>query len=91
MTQEELERFKQKLIETTSFPGVYMFKFIIESQNRNIALVENLFAAEADIHTKESENGRYISITANQVVLSVDEVIEIYQKAADIKGIIFFR
>jgi uncharacterized protein len=89
MTKEELDRFKQKLIETTSFPGVYMFKFIIESQHRNIALVENLFEEEADILTKESENGKYISITAKQVVLSADEVIDIYKKAAEIKGIIF--
>jgi putative lipoic acid-binding regulatory protein len=89
MTPEELENFKQKLIETTPFPGVYMFKFIVESQHRNIALVENLFEAEADILTKESGNGRYISITAKQVVLNVEEVIDVYKKAAEIKGIIF--
>lgn len=89
MTPEELEKFKQKLNETTSFPSVYMFKFIVESENRKIALVENLFDAEADMHTKESGNGRYTSITAKQVVMSVDEVIDVYKKAAEIKGIIF--
>jgi uncharacterized protein len=89
MTAEELEKFKQKLIETTSFPSVYMYKFIVESDNRKIALVENLFDAEADLHTKESGTGKYTSITAKQVVMSVDEVIEVYKKAAEIKGIIF--
>ncbi len=89
MTPEETESFRQKLIETTSFPGVYMFKFIVQSEHRNIALVESLFEAESDLHTKESENGKYISITIKQVVLSVDEVIDIYKKAAEIKGIIF--
>jgi putative lipoic acid-binding regulatory protein len=89
MTSEELEKFRQKLVETSSFPSVYMFKFIVESENRKIALVENLFEAEADIHTKESGNGKYTSITAKQVVMSVDEVIEVYKKAAEIKGIIF--
>ena len=89
MTEGELESFKQKIIETMSFPGVYMYKFIVQSENRNIALVENLFDVGTDIHTKESGNGRYISITAKQVVLSVDEVIDIYKKAAEIKGIIF--
>jgi uncharacterized protein len=89
MTAEELEKFRQKLEETSSFPSVYMFKFIVESENRKIALVENLFEAEADIHTKESGNGRYTSITAKQVVMNVDEVIEVYKKAAEIKGIIF--
>jgi uncharacterized protein len=89
MTAEELEKFKQKLIETTSFPSVYMYKFIVESDNRKIALVENLFDAEADLHTKESGTGKYTSITAKQVVMSVEEVIEVYKKAAEIKGIIF--
>ena len=89
MTEDELQKFKQKLSETTVFPSVYMYKFIVESENRNIALVENLFEAETDIHTKESGNGKYTSITAKQVVISVDEVIEIYRKAALIKGIIF--
>jgi putative lipoic acid-binding regulatory protein len=89
MTAEELEKFKQKLIETTSFPSVYMYKFIVESDNRKIALVENLFDPEADLHTKESGNGRYTSITAKQVVMDVEEVIEVYRKAAEIKGIIF--
>jgi hypothetical protein len=89
MTNEELEHFKQKLQESLSFPSVYMYKFIVESNNRKIALVENLFGPEADIHTKESENGRYISITAKQVVMNVDEVMDIYKRALEIKGIIF--
>lgn len=89
MTPEDLEKFRQKLIETSSFPSVYMFKFIVASENRKIALVENMFEPEADIHTKESANGKYTSITAKQVVVSADEVIEVYKKAAEIKGIIF--
>lgn len=89
MTDEELEKFKQKLIESTQFPSVYMYKFIVESSNRNIALVENLFGEEADIHIKESGNGKYTSITAKQVEVSADEIISIYKKALEIKGIMF--
>jgi len=89
MTEDEIEKFRQKLIETTVFPSVYMYKFIVKSDHRNIALVENLFDADTDIHTKESESGKYISITAKQVVINIDEVIDIYKKAALIKGIIF--
>jgi uncharacterized protein len=89
MTEEELEKFKQKLVESMSFPGVYMFKFIVKSENRSIALVENLFEAGADILTKESDKGRYTSVTAKVVVISVDEIIEVYRKAALIKDIMF--
>jgi hypothetical protein len=89
MTEQELQNFKQKLAESMTFPSVYMFKFIVASDNRNIALVENLFEADADIHTKESGKGRYTSVTAKQVVMNVDEIIDIYRKAATIKGIMF--
>ena len=89
MTEEELQKFKEKLAETTVFPSVYMYKFIVESSNRNIALVENLFGEDADIHIKESGNGKYTSITSKQVVMSVDEIINVYRKALEIKGIMF--
>jgi len=89
MTEEDLERFKAKLNESMSFPSVYMFKFIIASEHRNIALVESLFEPEADIHTKESRQGRYTSITAKQVVMSADEIIQIYRRAAKIDGVMF--
>ena len=89
MTEEEWNRFKDKLVESMTFPSVYMFKLIVPSENRSIALVENLFEAEADIHTKESGGGKYTSITAKQVVMHVDEIINIYKKASTIKGVIF--
>lgn len=89
MTEEDLKRFRDKLIETVTFPSVYMFKMIVPSENRSIALTENLFEENADIHTIESGGGKYTSITAKQVVMSVDEIIEVYKKAGTIKGIIF--
>jgi uncharacterized protein len=89
MKEEDLDRFRQKLIETMSFPGVYMFKFIVASEHRNIALVENLFGSEAHILTKQSGKGRYTSVTAKLVVMSADEIIDVYKKAAGIKGIMF--
>ncbi len=89
MSEEELNNFKNKLIESTSFPSIYMFKFIVESANRNIALVESLFDAESELYTKESSTGKFTSITVKQVVVSVDEVIDIYKRASLIKGIMF--
>jgi putative lipoic acid-binding regulatory protein len=87
MTDEELDKFSEKLKQGMSFPGVYMFKFIIQSEHRNIALVESLFGSEADIKTKESEKGKYTSVTASVVVINAEEVISIYRKALKIKGI----
>jgi putative lipoic acid-binding regulatory protein len=90
LTEEELNNFKVKLSDSMSFPGVYMFKFIVTSEHRNIALVENLFEVEAaEISTKESDKGKYISVTAKLVVMNVEEIIDVYRKAAKIKGIMF--
>lgn len=89
MTDKDLERFRDKLIETTTFPTVYMFKFIVEADNRKIALIESFFDENAEIHTKESGSGKYISITSKQVAMNVDEIIDVYRKAAEIKGIMF--
>lgn len=89
MTEEDLNRLKDKLDETMTFPGVYMFKLIVPSQNRAIALVENIFGEEADIHTKESDKGKYTSITAKLVVMSTEEIMDVYRKAAKIDGVIF--
>ncbi len=89
MTEEEWNRFKDRLVESMTFPSVYMFKLIVPSEHRSIALAENLFEGDADIHTKESGGGRYTSITAKQVVMGVDEIISIYKRAATIKGVIF--
>jgi uncharacterized protein len=89
MTEQEFDDFRQKLIDGISFPSVYMFKFIVASDNRSIALVESFFDVAADIHIKESGQGRYTSITAKQVVIDVDEIITVYKKASQIKGILF--
>jgi hypothetical protein len=87
MSEEEIIKFREKLLETTVFPTVYMFKIIVPSENRTIALVENLFEPEADIKTKESDKGTYTSITVKQVIIDVEEIVEIYKKASQIKGV----
>ncbi len=82
------DELRKKLEESiSSFPYVYMFKFIIKADNKTLALVEVLFEDDADILQKESAKGNYISITVKQVVMSVDEIISIYEKAAEIKGV----
>jgi uncharacterized protein len=89
MTNEDLDRLKDKIVETTAFPTVYMFKFIVKTDNRKIAMVENLFDENAEVHTKESGSGKYISITSRQVAMNVDEIIEVYRRASTIEGIMF--
>ena len=50
--EDKFLELKKKLDETLSYPTVYMFKFILEADNRKIALIENLFTEDAEIYTK---------------------------------------
>lgn len=67
---------------------VYMFKFIVVSNNQKLAQVESLFGDDAEMKLQASSNGKYTSVTAREVMLSADHVIEIYKKASLIEGII---
>jgi putative lipoic acid-binding regulatory protein len=89
MATHSFDELQKKLEETiTSFPYVYLFKFIIKADNKSMALVEVMFDSDAEIIQKQSSKGNYISITVKQVVLSVDEIITIYKKASEIEGVI---
>jgi len=88
LNEKYLISLEQKLNETTEWPSVYMFKFIIPADNRKIAMVEALFEEEAQLFTKESSNGKYISITLKVVMLNALDVIEIYRSATRIEGLI---
>lgn len=88
MKDNTFDELQKKLEENIkSFPYIYMFKFIIKSDNRTMALVEAIFDNDADIIQKQSSKGNYISITVKQVIVSVNEIITIYKKAAEIEGV----
>ena len=89
MSEDKFRELRNKLDETQSYPSVYMFKFIMDADNRKIAMVENLFSENAEIRTKESGKGNYISITVQEVMMSTDEIIKIYERASEIKGVMF--
>lgn len=88
MAAGTFDELRKKLEESNmTFPYIYMFKFIVKAENRTIAMVEAIFDNDAEIIQKESAKGNYLSITVKQVVMSVDEVIAIYEKSAEIEGV----
>lgn len=82
------DALRTKLIESGDWPRVYFFKFIIPANNKKLALVEALFGAEANVTIKQSSKGNYSSISAKELMLSADSVIERYEKATEIEGLI---
>ncbi len=77
--------FKRKLEEQHAFPTIYMFKFIVPSgkESEVIGLLPG-----GRITSKTSKKGNYISITAELMIIDSDQVIEIYQEAHKVKGLI---
>jgi len=85
MDQEWIDNFRIKLDEHYSWPALYIFKFIVPSGKENE--LKNLFP----LHTstdKASTQGNYVSVTFNMMMPSSDAVIEVYQKAAAVQGLI---
>ncbi len=79
------EEFKEKLEATHDFPALYMFKFIVlESKKEE---VKALFP-QNEVKYKPSSKGKYTSVTARVMVPSSDFIIEIYERAHKIEGII---
>jgi len=88
--EEQFENLREGLNKETSWPLIYMFKFIIPADNQKIALVESKFTDEDVIIQKESAKGNYISITVKSVMLDADSIIEKYKEMAAIEGVMAF-
>lgn len=75
-------------LELQEWPRLYLFKFISPSDNHKIALITNMFDEVSDINIRPSSKGTYTSISIKEVMMSADRVIELYEEAAKIEGVI---
>ena len=80
-----LKNFREKLDNHYAWPALYTFKFIVRSgtEEQLLALFSNHVPSQ-----KASKNGNYTSITYSMMMPSSDAVIEVYQAASTIEGII---
>ena len=88
MKDSDFDSLREKLDDQVSWPSVYLFKFIIPADNHKLAQVMNLFNETSEITTRESGKGNFISVSAKEVMLSTESVIEVYKKAAQVDGLI---
>jgi hypothetical protein len=47
----------------------------------------NLFDEGAEVNSRGSKSGKYMSITAREMMMSVDSIIEKYERAFQIQGL----
>ncbi|GGF34779.1 hypothetical protein GCM10011339_23830 [Echinicola rosea] len=77
--------FKEKLEEQTSFPALYMFKFIVPSGKEDE--VKDLLPKH-EVVFKESAKGTYVSATIKAMMKDSQSIIDVYDRASKIEGII---
>lgn len=83
------KKLKASLLETTSFPSEYMYKFIIPTSEEKFKKIESIFDnMGAVINSKPSKNGKYTSLTILVKMDTPDDIIVKYQEASKVEGVI---
>ncbi len=86
---EFYSRFHEQLKKSQSWPGKYMFKFILKSNHPDRNKLEDFFKKfKKKISVRSSSKQNYISITIMVSLISSEDVILIYKKVSKIKGVI---
>ena len=87
--EEKYLKLKAQLEDGFDWPSLYMFKFIVPADNEKLAKVEALFnSEEAEITTRQSSKGNFVSISAKEMMMSPQKVIDRYLEAEEIGGVI---
>lgn len=87
MAEDIYAKLREQL-ELQEWPGIYLFKFIIPNNPETIARTSALFEAPENLHLQPSKTGKYVSVSAKELMLDVDSIIEVYRKSTEIEGII---
>lgn len=77
-------QFMETLDEHHDWPCPYVFKFILPTEN--LHHFEQEFS-DYERSYKESSSGKYTSVTMEPTVCSSAEVMDVYERAACIPGI----
>ncbi len=81
----DIEAFREKIETGHTFPGLYLFKFIVPAAQKERVLS---ILPKSEISIRSSSNNTYISITSHAKVHSSAEVLEVYIEANKIEGCI---
>ncbi|MEQ8338964.1 MAG: DUF493 family protein [Cyclobacteriaceae bacterium] len=81
----DIESFREKVESEHTFPGVYIFKFIVPSEKKD-EILELLPHGKTSM--RSSSNNHYVSITCRAELSSSQDVIEVYFEANKVEGTI---
>ena len=89
-SEEFYKKLRVQLYETTTWPSIYLYKFIVPTDTEKIRQIEDLFNnLGAVITTKASGKGTYTSVSVNLQMKDPEAVILKYQEVASkVEGVI---
>ena len=89
-SNEFYEKLKIQLYDTTSWPSEYLFKFIIETDQKKTNHIERIFSGlKSKLNFSLSKNGRYTSISINALMKTPEDIIDKYKEVSkNIEGVI---
>ena len=83
--EKKLKQLKQLLDDQHDWPTEFMFKFIVPQDKEQE--VKSIFPYQ-NVSLNFSRNGRYVSITVTLIMESAEAILEVYNAASKIEGII---
>ena len=88
-TEEFFDRLKNELEKSNTWPAIYLFKFIVPTDEEKIKEVEQAFnCLGAVIKTTQSKTGKFTSVSVDVQMASPQAVIDKYIEVSTIEGII---
>jgi putative lipoic acid-binding regulatory protein len=93
MSTEKPEEFYRKLKiqleDTSTWPSIYLYKFIVPTSEDKINKIQNIFDnTGAVIESKQSKKGTYTSISITVNLANAEAVIEKYKEVGKVEGVI---
>ncbi len=88
-SQEFYDRLKEQLLENSSWPSKYLYKFIVPTDTNKIERITSIFDnIGAVIESKQSKKGTYTSVSITVTLENPDAVIEKYKEVSKVEGVI---
>ena len=88
-TGDFYKRLEKQLSDSSVWPSLYKFKFILKSDSVEITNLKNMFDdIDANISSNLSSSKNFTSITVTAKMQSANDIIKKYKLASEIEGII---
>ena len=83
------DSFYEKIKNSQSWPGIYLFKYILPVKSESLISIKALFVNFSPKYTlKKSSKNKYQSLTVRVEIDSAKSVVDIYEKTSSFKDVI---